>query len=618
VQVRRGFRGLAVPVLVLALLSTAGPRAQQQGSTPPPPPPAPANPNQQPFRAGTNFVRVDVYPTQNGAPLDDLKAEDFEVAEDGKPQKIETFEHIQIESAPETARVEPSSPSQANQLAADPHRRVFVIYLDTEHVDVAGSHAIKQPLIDFLNNAIGADDLVGVMMPMMSPDQITLGRKSQVIEEGLVKNWAWGRTDSIMRDEREQMYEDCFPPIPGVDQGPTSAKAQEMITRRRERVVLDSLRDTIRHFGAIREGRTAIVTVTNGWILYGPNTALTNARMNPTTGMPEDPKPGTPAPIGVGPKGVLTTKNPNNYGNDRSECDKDLMELAAADDHQYFLDLLGEANRANVSFYPIDPRGLPVFDSSMANPLPLTVDHAVLQTRETNLRVLAENTDGIALLGSNDLRAQMRRLTNDLTSYYLLGYASTNTKLDGGYRKIRVRVKRPGVAVRARNGYRAATASEFADAKTVSTTPSAEAARPSALTEELGNLERVNRTRSSSAEPSKTIDVPGEPVFFRRGQSTGNVPQRAANRQFSRTERLHIEMLPGTATNWTAALLDRNGKTLPLPVATGERIDNATGQRWLTADVQLAPLGAGEYALELTTHENGQEKKILRAIRVTP
>jgi hypothetical protein len=77
-------------------------------------------------------------------------------------------------------------------------------------------------------------------------------------------------------------------------------------------------------------------------------------------------------------------------------------------------------------------------------------------------------------------------------------------------------------------------------------------------------------------------------------------------------------MLPGTATNWTAALLDRNGKTLPLPVATGERVDNATGQRWLTADLPLAPLGAGEYALELTTHQGGEDKKILRAIRVTP
>src|SRR5262249_26837669 len=110
----------------------------------------------------------------------------------------------------------------------------------------------------------------------------------------------------------------------------------------------------------------------------------------------------------------------------------------------------------------------------------------------------------------------------------------------------------------------------------------------------------------------------GEPVFFRRGPTTGNLLQRSGNRQFSRTERLHVEMLPGTVANWTAVLLDRHGKALPLPVTPGERTDSATGQRCLTADLQLAPLGAGEYALELTTHQDGEEKKILRAIRVTP
>jgi hypothetical protein len=142
------------------------------------------------------------------------------------------------------------------------------------------------------------------MMPSMSPDAIALGRKSQVIEEGLVKNWTWGRSDSIIRDDREQLYEDCFPPIVGVEQGPTSAKAQEMIKRRRERIVLDSLRDTIRHFGAIREGRTAVIAVTPGWILYGPNTALMNARIDSRTGKTVDPKPGTQEPPGVGQNGA--------------------------------------------------------------------------------------------------------------------------------------------------------------------------------------------------------------------------------------------------------------------------------------------------------------------------
>ena len=41
-----------------------------------------------------------------------------------------------------------------------------------------------------------------------------------------------------------------------------------MIVRRRERMVLDSLQDLIRHMGAIREGRTAVIAVTDGWVLY--------------------------------------------------------------------------------------------------------------------------------------------------------------------------------------------------------------------------------------------------------------------------------------------------------------------------------------------------------------
>ena len=77
-------------------------------------------------------------------------------------------------------------------------------------------------------------------------------------------------------------------------------------------------------------------------------------------------------------------------------------------------------------------------------------------------------------------------------------------------------------------------------------------------------------------------------------------------------------MLPGQATGWTGALLDRTGKTLPIPVTTGERTDAATGQRWLVADLTLAPLGAGDYAIELTVQRAGEPTKILKAIRVTP
>jgi VWFA-related protein len=605
---RRGTVALTLLILFGALVA-----ADQQQSQPPPPSQTPPQ-----FKAGTNFVRVDVYATRNGVPVEDLTAAEFDVAEDGAAQKIETFEHIVVRpTGPQEDRVEPSSVSQANQLAADPRRRVFVLFLDTATVSIEGSHAIKEPLIQLMTNLLGPDDLVGVMTPDMGPDEITFGRKTQVIEDGLRNNWTWGRRDSLLLDEQEQKYDACFPPLPG-ERSP-SALAQALIDRRRERIVLDSLQDTIRHMAAIREGRTAVVAVSDGWLLYPPNEALTHLRVDPMTGGRVDPTPGTPPPVGVGPGGTLTTKDSPNqpFGTLKAECDRDQMELAMADNRKYFRDILGEANRANVSFYPIDPRGMPAFDTPIgpAPPLPLEADRAALTNRIESLHVLAENTDGIALLNSNDLVGQMRRLAADLTSYYLIGYSSTNTKLDGGFRNIKVRVKRPGIEIRARHGYRAATAAELASSQKTASAPAP--ATDTAFTTALGSLARDARPASADGARFRTFDAPGDPVVFHRGASTGNQMQRANGRLFSRTERLHLELAATDIREWSGVLLDRNAKPLQVPVTTGERTDAATGQRWLTADLVLAPLGAGDYVIELTTHRPGEEQKILTAIRVT-
>src|SRR5450756_3180445 len=77
-----------------------------------------------------------------------------------------------------------------------------------------------------------------------------------------------------------------------------------------------------------------------------------------------------------------------------------------ADDTIRFRDLCGEASRANVSFYPIDPRGLAVFDSPIGpdRPPTLEADHNALLARGESLRTIALNTDGIALIANNDLK----------------------------------------------------------------------------------------------------------------------------------------------------------------------------------------------------------------------
>jgi hypothetical protein len=67
----------------------------------------------------------------------------------------------------------------------------------------------------------------------------------------------------------------------------------------------------------------------------------------------------------------------------------------------------------------------------------------------------------------------------------------------------------------------------------------------------------------------------------------------------------------------SGTLLDRTGKRLGVPVATGVRTDGANGQKWLTADLVLAPLGAGDYIIELTLTRGGAQQRVLSAFRVS-
>ncbi|MGH9374255.1 MAG: VWA domain-containing protein, partial [Vicinamibacterales bacterium] len=486
------------------------------------------------------------------------------------------------------------------------------------------------------------------------------------------------------------------------------ALVQQMVQRRRERIVLDALRDLVTYLGGIREERKAILTVTNGWVLYRPDTSLTKLRVvDPISGRTE-PVPGLD-PIGVDEHGKLrvgATRTRENYPVSQTECDRERMHLAAIDNDEYFRYLMDHANRNNASFYPIDPRGLAVFDFPMfpnsASQPSMQVDMASLTTRIETLRTLAENTDGMAVVNSNDLDAGLRRIADDLTSYYLLGYYSTNTKLDGGFRRITVRVKRPGVEVRARRGYRAPTAEEVNASRAAAAVPVPDSA--SAATAALAALDRIRQEQRFSvhAVPARggtdgsvtalwiagevlaparelakggdaTIELSGgatgsasaslkageraflirvpvqaadaaidvrasivtegtseplsdaariepiaaQPLLFRRGPSTGNRVQPAADFRFSRTERLHLELpISAEATPGAGQLLDRNAHPLPLPIQVANRQD-PDGQRWLTADATLSALGAGDYVVEVTYTASGTEHKVLTAIRVT-
>jgi len=87
------------------------------------------------------------------------------------------------------------------------------------------------------------------------------------------------------------------------------------------------------------------------------------------------------------------------------------------------------------------------------------IDHAA--ARLDSLRLLADATDGRAVLKRTAIEEALPRIVADASSYYLVTYRSTNTKLDGRFRTLAARVTRPGIKVRMRRGYRGLTTDEL-------------------------------------------------------------------------------------------------------------------------------------------------------------
>lgn len=142
-----------------------------------------------------------------------------------------------------------------------------------------------------------------------------------------------------------------------------------------------------------------------------------------------------------------------------------------------FESVIGAANRSGVAFYTIDAAGLRLttaanraviglralrnarlagVDPTIVRGGQSTLGQAESLTRsnaESVLAELARSTGGVAIHNTNDLRSGLKRIDEDMRSYYLLTYAPTNRTFDGKFRNTQVKVGRPGVKVRSRSGY---------------------------------------------------------------------------------------------------------------------------------------------------------------------
>ena len=130
------------------------------------------------------------------------------------------------------------------------------------------------------------------------------------------------------------------------------------------------------------------------------------------------------------------------------------MTLNGIDNQAQLRATINDAIRSNVAFYPIDARGLvataPMGDATQGSPGGQAMysgnsqraNRDNFQAQQDTLYTLASDTGGKALLDDNDLAMGIAAAHDDVSSYYILGYYSTNTANDGHYRRIKIRMNR--------------------------------------------------------------------------------------------------------------------------------------------------------------------------------
>ena len=477
--------------------SSQQPTGQQAAPSPPPPATQPPADQQQPpvIRTGINYVRVDVIVSdKDGNPVLDLSQDDFSLAEDGKPQKIDAFSVVKLDALESVENGPPraiKSDFDEEREAARPDVRLFVIFLDDYHVRRGNDMSVRKPLIEFLQNQLAPADMVAIMYPLTPITDLRFSRDREGAVSAIEKfeGRKFNYTPRNIFEEQYAMY------------------PAQTVERVRNQITMDALKGAAIKMGGLREGRKSIIFVSEGF------TSLLPAQLSdPNASMPgfNNPYRGQASAPQASPQQQLM-------------ADADLI----SDMQQVFRDV----NRQNTSIYAVDPRGLAVFESDINEGIGITQDAGLLRATQDTLRVLADNTDGRAIVNRNDLAVGMKQIIRDSSGYYLIGYNSSQAPTDGKFHAIKVNVKRRGVDVRARKGYWAYTLDDVARANAPK-----KAEAPSAVSTALNDLAAPARDRSAHfwigtarGENGKTrVTFSWEPVPLVPGQHAEEPAARVA------------------------------------------------------------------------------------------
>lgn len=429
---------LSIPLaaLLLSAFSLAAQQPSQQTASNQTSPPA--------VRSTANEVVLDmVFRDKKGRAIHDIRPEEIHVLEDGVEQKVTSFHLVEGKSAESSGAAKAST--ENGSLALDPMREVRLVTLVFEGLDQEGKRFFRQSLKDILDMApqqnlyfsiVAVDHGLQVLQPLTSDHAALLKSMDRSMTWSFVQ---YENQSTEVKQELQQVLSQGEPQLQGTaGGGPSQSQVQSAVNYQMAKMQYDMLQQA----EAADRAYNARATIDALMALVRAQSQLPGRKVvlyfNPWLFIPETVK--------------------EQYSN-----------------------LISMANRANVSFYTVDPKGLVTWSQNNNGREWLsgaasetrsqqmrggtgevsTSQARAAETAESALRAnplqwlqdLAQQTGGVTIAETNDYRAPLRTALEEVRTYYEASYAPHITVYDGKFRKITIRVDRPDVVVHSRSGY---------------------------------------------------------------------------------------------------------------------------------------------------------------------
>src|SRR4051812_2556578 len=378
------------------------------------------------FRVQIDAVTMDVIVKDDqGRFVPDLRKDEFEVYEDGVKQEITSMTMSHGGRVTNVLEAPPPPPPEGIILppvrrVTDTSGRIFLFFVDDLHLQFQNSGRVRELFKKIARSLVHDGDLFGIVSSGPSSIAIDMTYDKKRLDEAINKIAGSGLKPSEI-----------------IQRGSGSEGPTEL--RYNAHVAFSTMREGLENLEKVHNRRKALVWVSEGYD-FNP---FQEARL----GL-KDPS----SPFLQNQSNVMHNSVNNDDGSTSQSVDpineqqKQSETFSDADLAYELGELTRAANRANTTIYTIDPRGL-VAGADIDEQVDPTEWNAYVRKSQDSMRVLAEETGGIAVVNQNDFDKALKNIDASSSDYYVLGYYSSNPDITKRRRQIEVKVLRKDLDV---------------------------------------------------------------------------------------------------------------------------------------------------------------------------